>query len=88
MSDDKKLLQFPTNFPIKIFGPNCDAFLKDISKLAKEKFPNLKNKDINHNVSKNNNYLSITINLYVHNQAELDALYIAVNKHPDVKMVL
>ena len=88
MSDEKKLLQFPTHFPIKIFGINSDALLNDISKLAKEKFPNLKEKDIKHNVSKNNNYLSITINLYVHNQAELDALYIAVNQHPDVKMVL
>ena len=88
MANKNKLLQFPTHFPMKIFGPNSDDFIDEIWQLALEHFPKLKKQDVKHKPSENSNYIAITINLYVQSQVELDALYIAVNKHPDTKMVL
>ena len=85
---NKKLLQFPAYFPIKIFGPNTNDFIDEIWQLALQHFPELKKQDIKHKPSENNNYIAITIKLYVQSQLELDALYRAVNKHPDTKMVL
>lgn len=88
MNHDNSLIEFPTDFPVKVFGPNSHEFLTEISQIAKNIFPQLKSTDIKSKPSKDNKYISITLGLYVHSQTELDALYMAVQKHPHVKMVL
>lgn len=88
MTNNDKLIKFPTHFPLKIFGPNRQEFISDIWQLALERFPQLTEKAIQYKTSENNNYIAMTITVYAESQSELDALYIAIHNHPDTKMVL
>ena len=88
MSDNDKLLTFPTYFPVKVFGPNEPSYIVAIRDIVFHHFPETKEGDIRLKPSDNENYVSITLNLYVMNQKELDAVYRALHGHADTKMVL
>ncbi|AHE67201.1 HP0495 family protein [Legionella oakridgensis] len=88
MKKDQTLMQFPCDFPIKIIGINKETFLSEIITMTKKHFPSLENKAISTQFSQQGNYLSITITVYVQDQITLDALYMDLTQHPDIKMVL
>lgn len=82
------LMEFPCNFPIKVIGINSPNFTSDVTNIARKHFPALLDTDIQIQPSKNQNYLALTVNVLAHNQKSLDALYLELTKHPDIKMVL
>lgn len=82
------LIEFPCYFPIKIIGKNTAFFLEEIRQITATHFPNLKQDDLTHKLSKDSNYLAITVTVYAENQDMLDTFYRAVTQHPEVKMVL
>ncbi|WP_133127329.1 HP0495 family protein [Legionella nagasakiensis] len=88
MKKDKTLLQFPCDFPIKVIGINKEMFVSEIITIARKHFPALENKSISTQPSQQGNYLSITIIVYAQDQITLDALYMELTRHPDIKMVL
>jgi len=81
-------MEFPCEFIIKIVGVNSDTFELDVISITRKHFPNVKSDSIKTTLSQQENYLSISIVLYIHDQLTLDSLYIDLTKHPDVKMVL
>lgn len=85
---NKSLIEFPCDFPIKIIGNNTPVFLEEISTIVFSHFPDLDHQSLTHKTSQNSNYLAITVTVFAQNQSMLDAFYMAVNQHPDVKMVL
>ncbi|KTD20079.1 putative lipoate regulatory protein YbeD [Legionella lansingensis] len=88
MTDNKSVIQFPCHFPIKIIGKNTADFFKDISDITRKHFPDTLDEAMTCQKSQQGNYLSITVTIYVHNQVVLDALYLELTQHPDIKMVL
>ncbi|ARG97599.1 HP0495 family protein [Legionella micdadei] len=88
MTDKKSLIQFPCHFPIKIIGKNTDLFATEIKEITQKHFPDTLEETIVCQESQQGNYLSITVVVYVHDQQSLDALYLELTKHPDIKMVL
>jgi putative lipoic acid-binding regulatory protein len=88
MTDKQSLIEFPCNFPIKIIGKNSAVFMQEICEIILRHFPHTLNKAITSHESEHGKYLSITATIYVHNQITLDALYLELTKHPDIKMVL
>lgn len=88
MTDARSLMTFPCDFTIKIIGSNNNTFLKEISDIARKHFPNIVDTAIHNQLSKQGNYLAISITLHVENQKTLDSLYMELTKHPDVKWVL
>lgn len=88
MNNKTSFIEYPCNFPIKIIGSNTDLFLHEILYIVKNHFPDITDEAITARESENSNYLSITVTVYVENQERLDALYIELSSHPDVKMVL
>lgn len=82
------LIEFPCYFPIKIIGNNSPVFLEEIRQIAVTHFPDIKEDALTHKMSKDSNYLAITITVFAENQDMLDAFYRAVTQHPEVKMVL
>lgn len=88
MKNDQSLMKFPCDFQIKIIGTHTESFVMDIINITRKHYPDTKDESIRKNASQQNNYLAMTITLYVHDQVTLDALYIELNKHPDIKMVL
>jgi uncharacterized protein len=88
MTDNESLIEFPCNFPIKIIGNNTAYFATEIIEITRKHFPNTPDEVIIMQESQHGNYLSLTITVYVHNKQTLDALYLELTKHPDIKMVL
>ncbi|MDX2347109.1 MAG: DUF493 domain-containing protein [Legionella sp.] len=86
--DGSDLIDFPTDFPIKIIGEATAEFEMAILDIARQHHPELLDAAIQRKTSAEGNYLAITITIHAVSQARLDALYTALSKHPDTKMVL
>ena len=89
MTDNNtSLMQFPCHFPIKVIGIKTANFVSDVTLITRKYFPNTRDEDITSQDSKQSNYISLTLTVYAENQTTLDALYLELTKHPDMKMVL
>lgn len=88
MTEKTSLIQFPCHFPIKIIGNNSADFAREIKAITHRFFPETPDSSILFQESQQARYLSITVTVYVHDQATLDAFYQELTKHPDIKMVL
>ncbi len=81
-------MDFPCTFPIKIIGINSPSFVTDIERIALKHYPNTHQGSIRNQDSTQGNYIAITITVEALDQTTLDALYLELTKHPDIKMVL
>jgi uncharacterized protein len=88
MSDANELLKFPVSFPIKIMGKRDDGFAQAISDLVLQHAPDFDPSTMEFRPSKEGNYLGLTATINATSRAQLDGLYMALTKHPMVKIVL
>ncbi|MEP6824128.1 MAG: DUF493 family protein [Ramlibacter sp.] len=90
MPDTRKesLIEYPSQFPIKVMGANADGFVAAVTHIAKEFDPNFDAATIELRDSKAGNYLGVTITVTATSRAQLDDLYRALSTHPMVKVVL
>ncbi len=88
MKKTTTLMTFPCEFQIKIIGTNSDLFWLEVINITRKHFPDTHDQSIEKRPSKKDNYLAISITLYVEDQPTLDALYRELTQHPDIKMVL
>jgi len=94
MSEEDTLLQFPTDFPIKIMGrrrvsPNGgDELVQTMVELVLRHAPDFRAESVEMRVSGSGNYLSVTCVVRATSKAQLDALYREITAHPWVKMAL
>lgn len=88
MSDDDTLLQFPTDFPIKIMGQRRDDFAQTMVELVLRHAPDFKPETVEMRASRSGNYLSVTCVVRATSKTQLDALYREITAHPWVKMAL
>lgn len=88
MSEEDTLLQFPTDFPIKIMGPRRDDFVPTMVELVLRHAPDFRAESVEMRVSGSGNYLSVTCVVRATSKAQLDALYREITAHPWVKMAL
>lgn len=88
MSEEDTLLQFPTDFPIKIMGQRRDDFAQAMVDLVLRHAPDFKAETVEMRASSNGNYLSVTCVVRATSKAQLDALYREITAHPWVKMAL
>ena len=88
MSDETTLLEFPTDFPVKIMGERRDEFAQAMVELVQRHAPDFKPETVEMRVSSKGNYLSVTCTVRATSKAQLDALYREITAHPWVKMAL
>lgn len=88
MTDKTSLMTFPCDFQIKIIGKNTAAFETDIIHIIRKHFSNTADDAICRQSSQQSNYLAISVTVHALNQITLDALYLELTQHPDIKMVL
>jgi putative lipoic acid-binding regulatory protein len=88
MSEQETLLEFPTDFPIKIMGERRDDFAQTMVELVLRHAPDFKPETVEMRTSRNGNYLSLTCVVRATSKAQLDALYREITAHPWVKMAL
>ncbi|WP_137938769.1 DUF493 family protein [Chitinivorax sp. B] len=81
------LIEFPCRFPIKVMGVRTDDFAQTIHDITRQHAPDFESTDLEMRVSKNGNYLSVTVTINATSKQQLDALYLAFTGHPMVKVV-
>ena len=83
------LIDFPCEFPVKVFGlPHAD-FLQAVCNIMLQNDPTFKAAtDITTRNSKTAKYVSLTCTVMATSRSQLDAIYQALTDHPLVAMAL
>jgi len=84
----ESLIEYPTNFPIKIMGRRQPRLVQSIVEVVQRHAPDFDASTVEMRTSKKNNYLSVTCTVRATSREQLDALYRELCDHPSVVMVL
>ncbi len=84
----ESLIQYPSQFPIKVMGQKMDGMVHAISQIALAFDPAFDASTIELRESKGGNYLGVTITITATSRGQLDELYRTLSTHPMVKVVL
>jgi len=88
MTDQESLIQYPTDFPIKIVGVNQEGFEAAIAQVLRAHAPDFDVSSIQVRESRAGKYLSISATITARSRSQLDALYLELTQHPMVRVVL
>jgi hypothetical protein len=83
-----ELIEFPCEFPLKVFGYNNDSFEGIVLGLVEEHCPEPTEFKVHRNLSSKGKYQSLTITFTAHSRAQLDAIYQALTASEHVVMSL
>ncbi|HEU4623028.1 MAG TPA: DUF493 domain-containing protein [Burkholderiaceae bacterium] len=84
----ESLIEYPTDFPIKIMGKRGPGFVEAVSALVKQHAPDWDESTLETRPSRQGNYLALTATIRATSREQLDALYTALSGHPLVSVVL
>ena len=82
------LIEYPSEFPIKVMGARADGFVEAMVEIARRFDPAFDSARVELRPSSAGNYLGITLVVTATSRQQLDALYQALTSHPMVKVVL
>ena len=82
------LIQYPSEFPIKVMGARVEGFVDAVVELVRSFDPQFDAARVELRPSSAGNYLGITLMVTATSREQLDALYQALTAHPMVKVVL
>ena len=85
---DESLLKFPCEFPIKMMGRDTPEFRETARSLVEKHTGPINDDAINNALSRNGNFVSITITVNATSQEQLDDIYRDVSSHDAVLMAL
>jgi putative lipoic acid-binding regulatory protein len=85
---ERSLIEYPSQFPIKVMGAHVEGFADAIASVALQFDPGFDPATIEHRPSKGGNYLGLTITITATSREQLDELYRTLTTHPMVKVVL
>ena len=85
---DDNLIEFPCEFPIKMMGRDSPEFHATARALVEKHTGPLDDDAIQSSVSRNGNFVSITVVVVARSQQQLDDIYREVTSHDDVLMAL
>lgn len=88
MTDTVLPISFPCPFPIKVVGKNTPEFETKVLGIIRKNVPDLGESAISERMSKDRNYLAITININATSQEQLDQIYRELSESPEVIMAL
>ena len=86
---EESLIKFPCDFTLKIMGKSQGDFEKSAMDIIQKHFPATNTAEkIQKKFSKDNNYLSLSVTVYVESKMQLDAVYQALSGCKEILMVL
>lgn len=85
---EESLLKFPCEFPIKMMGRDTPEFRETARTLVEKHTGSISDTAINAALSREGNFVSITITVTATSQEQLDDIYRDVSSHEDVLMAL
>jgi len=83
-SEKKVVIEYPCNWCYKVIASEKKALEQAIKDVIDERAHTLKSS----NKSKTGKYISMNLDLLVHNEDDRTFIYEALKKHQDIKMVL
>ncbi|MBY4896594.1 DUF493 family protein [Cupriavidus sp. AU9028] len=86
--DRPSLIEYPSDFPIKVMGTMQDGFAEAIVLVVQQFDPEFHAGKMEMRPSRNGNYLGLTVTVRATSREQLDELYLALTSHPMVKVVL
>ena len=86
--DAESLIQYPSQFPIKVMGVKVDGLVHAVTTIARQFDPSFDAGTIELRESSGGKYLGVTITITATSRAQLDELYRTLSTHPMVKVVL
>ncbi len=84
----ESLIEYPSQFPIKVMGARVDGFVAALTHIAHQFDPAFAAASIEVRESKGGKYLGVTLTVTATSREQLDELYRALSSHPMVKVVL
>lgn len=84
----ESLIEYPTDFPIKVMGRTQPGFAQTILALVKRHAPDFDETTVGMRPSREGKYLSLTFEIRATSREQLDALYGELSEHPMVSMAL
>jgi uncharacterized protein len=84
----ESLIEYPSDFPIKIMGVMQDQFAQTMVELVTLHDPEFHAGKMEMRPSSAGNYLALTVTVRATSREQLDNLYRALSSHPMVKVVL
>jgi putative lipoic acid-binding regulatory protein len=82
------LIDYPCDFPIKVFGLSQKGFAQAVMEVVTHHDPNFQASSIEMRSSSKARYISLTCTVRATSREQLDALYQELCDHPMVVMVL
>jgi len=82
------LIEYPCEFPIKVFGQTQQGFLQAVTEVILQHDPKFTAASITMRNSKTSRYVSLTCNVTATSREQLDSIYQSLCDHPLVVMVL
>jgi hypothetical protein len=88
MDPKDSLIDYPSDFPIKVMGPAHEDFAATIVDVVLEFDPTFHVGRMEQRPSSKGNYMGLTVVVRATSREQLDDLYRALSEHPMVKVVL
>ena len=85
---EQSLIEYPSQFPIKVMGANVEGFVAAMIRVAQQFDPSFVPDSVECRPSKAGNYLGVTLTITATSREQLDELYRTLSTHPMVKVVL
>jgi len=85
---EQSLIEYPSQFPIKVMGLNVDGFVHAMVSVARHFDPSFDAATVELRASKADKYLGVTLTVTATSREQLDELYRTLSTHPMVKLVL
>lgn len=87
-AETTELMEFPCEFPLKVFGLNGDGFEDSVMDMVKLHCPIDTQFHVKKNLSKKGKYQSLTITFTAHSRQQLDDIYQSLTDSEQVVMSL
>ena len=88
MTLEHSLIEYPCDFPIKVFGQSQQGFTQAVIEVISQHDPDFKAGSIEMRNSKTARYVSLTCTVRATSREQLDAIYQDLCDHPMVVMAL
>jgi putative lipoic acid-binding regulatory protein len=88
MTLEHSLIEYPSDFPIKVFGLAQQGFPQAVMEVILRHDPDFQASSIETRSSKTARYVSLTCTVHATSREQLDAIYQELCDHPMVTMAL
>jgi putative lipoic acid-binding regulatory protein len=88
MDPKDSLIEYPSDFPIKVMGPTHDAFAPTIIEVVTAHDPTFHEGRLEVRPSSKGAYTGLTVTVRATSREQLDKLYTELSAHPMVKIVM